>query len=53
MLDSNYNSTYPYAVGPSYYGVKSAVKVTSITEANHDIRIIEPDNIKNDDIDII
>jgi hypothetical protein len=31
-VDNNYNSTYPYAVGPTYYGVKSAVKVTSITE---------------------
>jgi hypothetical protein len=31
-VDGNYNSVYPYAVGPTFYGVKSAVKVTSITE---------------------
>lgn len=31
-VDANWNSTYPYAVGPTFYGVKSAVKVTSITE---------------------
>ena len=32
-VDENYNSTYPYCVGPTYYGVKNVVKVTSITEA--------------------
>jgi hypothetical protein len=31
-VDANWNSTYPYLVGPTYYGVKSASKVTSITE---------------------
>ena len=31
-VDSNWNSTYPYVVGPTFYGVKSAAKVTSITE---------------------
>lgn len=31
-VDSNYNSTYPYVVGPTYYGVKSVIKVTSVTE---------------------
>jgi hypothetical protein len=31
-VDENWNSTYPYVVGPTFYGVKSAVKVTSITE---------------------
>ena len=31
-VDSNWNSAYPYAVGPTFYGVKNAVKVTSITE---------------------
>ncbi len=31
-VDANHNSAYPYAVGPTFYGVKSAVKVTSITE---------------------
>ena len=32
-VDANWNSAYPYAVGPTFYGVKSAQKVTSITEA--------------------
>ncbi|CAN5635251.1 hypothetical protein BH11BAC1_BH11BAC1_12570 [soil metagenome] len=32
-VDSNWNSAYPYVVGPTFYGVKSALKVNSITEA--------------------
>jgi hypothetical protein len=32
-VDANWNSAYPYAVGPTFYGVKNAVKVSSITEA--------------------
>jgi hypothetical protein len=32
-VDANHNSAYPYIVGPTFYGVKSAGKVTSITEA--------------------
>ncbi|HRH35815.1 MAG TPA: YHYH protein, partial [Catalimonadaceae bacterium] len=31
-VDSKWNSAYPYVVGPTFYGVKSGVKVTSITE---------------------
>ncbi len=31
-VDSNWNSAYPYAVGPAFYGTKTALKVTSITE---------------------
>lgn len=32
-VDANHNSAYPYAVGPTYYGNKTAVKVTGgITE---------------------
>ena len=31
-VDTNWNSAYPYLVGPTYYGNKTAVKVTSITE---------------------
>ena len=31
-VDANWNSAYPYAVGPTFYGVKTAQKVTSITE---------------------
>ena len=31
-VDANWNSTYPYIVGPTFYGTKVAVKVNSITE---------------------
>lgn len=31
-VDANHNSYYPYLVGPTYYGVRNAAKVTSITE---------------------
>ena len=31
-VDANWNSTYPYLVGPTYYGTKVASKVTSISE---------------------
>lgn len=32
-VKSDWNSAYPYVVGPTFYGVKTAVKVTSITES--------------------
>jgi hypothetical protein len=32
-VDANWNSAYPYAVGPSFYGFKTAAKVTSISES--------------------
>ncbi|NBV14321.1 MAG: YHYH protein [Sphingobacteriia bacterium] len=33
-VDENWNSTYPYVVGPTFYGVKSATKLTgAITES--------------------
>lgn len=32
-VDESWNSAYPYVVGPTFYGVKSAAKVTSITES--------------------
>lgn len=32
-VDENYNSAFPYCVGPTYYGNKVAAKVNSITEA--------------------
>ncbi len=31
-VDQNWNSAYPYLVGPTFYGVKTAVKVTTISE---------------------
>jgi len=32
-VDENWNSAYPYVVGPTYYGTKTASKVTTISEA--------------------
>jgi hypothetical protein len=32
-VDANWNSAYPYVVGPTFYGVYTNAKVTSITEA--------------------
>jgi hypothetical protein len=31
-VNENWNSAYPYIVGPTFYGTKTAVKVTSINE---------------------
>lgn len=31
-VDVNWNSAYPYCVGPTFYGVKNVTKVTSVTE---------------------
>ena len=31
-VDNNWNSAYPYVVGPTFYGVKNGTKVTSVTE---------------------
>ncbi len=31
-VDANWNSAYPYVVGPTFYGIHSNRKVTSITE---------------------
>jgi hypothetical protein len=31
-VDSLHNSTYPYVVGPTFYGVRNAAKVATITE---------------------
>jgi hypothetical protein len=32
-VDANWNSTYPYLVGPTFYGVYANRKVTSVTES--------------------
>ncbi len=31
-VDTNHNSSYPYVVGPTFYGNKTAAKITTITE---------------------
>ncbi len=48
-VDENWNSAYPYVVGPTFYGVKSAVKVTSITEI---VAVYKPStSIANNNLD--
>ncbi|MBL0043948.1 MAG: YHYH protein [Flavobacteriales bacterium] len=32
-VDANWNSAYPYVVGPTFYGVQTAAKVPTITES--------------------
>lgn len=32
-VNADHNSAYPYVVGPTFYGVKTAAKVTTISEA--------------------
>ena len=32
-VDENHNSAYPYAVGPTFYGVRNAAKVATISES--------------------
>jgi hypothetical protein len=32
-VDENWNSAYPYVVGPTFYGVRTGAKVPSITES--------------------
>ncbi|MCC6724859.1 MAG: YHYH protein [Saprospiraceae bacterium] len=32
-VDENWNSAYPYAVGPTFYGIRTASKVQNINEA--------------------
>lgn len=32
-VDANWNSAYPYVVGPTFYGTRVVTKVTSITES--------------------
>ncbi len=43
-VDSKWNSAYPYAVGPTFYGNVTAGKVTSITEM---VSTFKPTNINN------
>lgn len=55
-VDENWNSAYPYAVGPTFYGTKVASKVNSITEtvttytpsSSANISQVEADNFKID-----
>jgi hypothetical protein len=54
-IDSNYNSVYPYLIGPTYYGNVTGAKVTLINEVttvyNNPLSVTE-DEFKNLDINI-
>jgi len=45
-VDENWNSAYPYVVGPTFYGVKTGVKVQSITESV-DVYLGAPNAVNN------
>lgn len=52
-VDANHNSAYPYAVGPTFYGVVSASKVTSITESVTTYTRTTPTNdLENNDLKV-
>ena len=44
-VDANWNSAYPYIVGPTFYGVKNATKVPNITEPVSLYTIVLPINL--------
>jgi len=48
-VDENWNSSYPYLVGPTYYGNKTAVKVTSVTES---VTTYNPTNSVNEQVSL-
>jgi hypothetical protein len=51
-VDENWNSAYPYVVGPTFYGNKVAVKVTNINEATttYTSEISSVSDLKIDDL---
>jgi hypothetical protein len=46
-VDANWNSAYPYAVGPTFYGTKTAAKVTSITESTTQFTDVKESTLDN------
>ena len=48
-VDENWNSTYPYVVGPTFYGVSANRKVTSITEST---TVYTTSSIQDENIDL-
>ena len=51
-VDANYNSVFPYVVGPTFYGNKTAVKVTSITETTTTYTPLAIANFKDETFDV-
>jgi hypothetical protein len=42
-VDANHNSAYPYVVGPTFYGNKTAVKVATISETTTQYTLVAAD----------
>ncbi len=51
-VDANYNSTYPYLIGPTFYGNKTASKVTTVTETTSTFLANEDFNLNNNIIKV-
>ncbi len=46
-VDANHNSAYPYAVGPHFYGVKSATTGTTVTTVPGGTTTLSSNNFEN------
>ena len=51
-VDFNWNSAYPYAVGPTFYGVKNVTKVTSVTEPTATYGTTSVANVTGDEMPV-
>ncbi|MEO8516956.1 MAG: YHYH protein [Flavobacterium sp.] len=51
-VDTNHNSAYPYLVGPTYYGNKTAVKVATVSETTTDYLSTKEFNLNNSSIKV-
>ncbi len=52
-VDANYNSAYPYVVGPTFYGNKTGAKVTTVpAAANTYVLATNESTIKNSNIKV-
>lgn len=54
-VDENWNSAYPYVVGPAFYGTKVALKVNAITETVTQYNgptLVNELNLKNEKVNI-
>lgn len=49
-VDANHNSAYPYLIGPTYFGNKTGVKVTTVTETTTTYTLASNDFDLNDKI---
>lgn len=51
-VDANHNSAYPYLVGPTYFGNKTAVKVATVSEPTTDYLSTKEFNLNNNFIKV-